>query len=172
MPVGVYQRTELSPADRFRRRPLVKTATGCTLWAGAKNKGYGVIWSGSGRSTNLLAHRVSWELHNGPIPDGLCVCHKCDTPACVNPEHLFLGTKADNNADRDRKGRGVPPAPGLVPSYRRRRGEAHPNRKLDWGAVEQIRACGAESARVLAKKHGVSTVTIRLIKAGKAWVRT
>lgn len=156
-------------AERFRRRALVQNERGCTLWPGAKVKGYGIIWGGFESDTNLLAHRVSWELHNGPIPDGLCVCHKCDTPACVNPDHLFLGTKAENNADRDRKGRGVPPAPGLVPSWRRRRGEAHPNRKLDWNTVAQIRACGTESASKLAKMHGVSAVTIRLIKAGKAW---
>jgi len=57
----------------------------------------------------VVAHRLSWELANGPIPDGLFVLHRCDTPRCVRPEHLFLGTKADNTADMMAKGRQVLP---------------------------------------------------------------
>ena len=59
------------------------------------------------------AHRVAWMLANGPVPEGMCVCHSCDVPRCVNPAHLWLGTVADNNADRDRKGRGRLPDPHL-----------------------------------------------------------
>ena len=76
---------------------------GCWLWAASVNRaGYGVTWH-NGRTG--LAHRVAWTVYKGEIPFGLMVCHKCDVPACVNPDHLFLGTSLDNNRDKVRKGR-------------------------------------------------------------------
>lgn len=72
----------------------------CWVWTACAIKGYGYI-------SRTLAHRVSWEIHNSPIPEGLCVLHKCDNPPCVNPEHLFLGTKKDNILDAVAKGRWI-----------------------------------------------------------------
>ena len=100
----------VSYQDRFNRSYQPELNSGCWLWSGALgSKGYGTLRIGR---RNMSAHRVSWMLHRGPIPagvapHGMCVLHQCDTPACVNPDHLFIGTVADNNADRDRKGRSV-----------------------------------------------------------------
>lgn len=80
-----------------------KTST-CWLWTGMPNGwGYGTFKVSAGN--DRFAHRLSWEIHKGPIPKGLCVCHKCDRPICVNPDHLFLGSHRDNRDDAIRKGR-------------------------------------------------------------------
>ena len=77
----------------------------CWEWIGCRsNKGYG--WIVDDDSQQMVASRFSWRLHNGPIPDGMLICHTCDNPPCVNPQHLFLGTKTDNMRDMVAKGRG------------------------------------------------------------------
>lgn len=90
--------------DRFFEKYTPVTESGCWLWDGATTKGYGNL--GINGKTHL-AHRLSWQIHFGEIPKGLLVCHKCDVPACVNPNHLFLGTVSDNAIDSVRKGRYV-----------------------------------------------------------------
>lgn len=85
---------------------LAEAPNGCLEFTGKRQKtGYGHIGSGGKHGQTLLAHRVAWEVANGPIPDGLLVCHHCDNPPCCNPEHMFLGTKSDNAVDCIRKGR-------------------------------------------------------------------
>ena len=86
----------------------VRRSDGCWEWIGVRTvKRYGRHTEPlTGRK--LRAHRLSWEIHFGPIPDGLCVLHHCDNPPCVRPDHLFLGTDKDNSVDRVRKGRNVP----------------------------------------------------------------
>lgn len=93
--------------ERFETSFLGEPNSGCWLWMGGlRPPGYGQIMK-TGFPTSAFAHRVSWELYRGPIPDGMIVCHKCDTRSCVNPDHLFLGTNLDNTRDCISKGRHI-----------------------------------------------------------------
>lgn len=90
--------------ERFWR--YVAKGDGCWLWVGSKNgPGYGKIGAGGKGGRTVMAHRISWEIANGPVPEGLHVCHHCDVPACVRPDHLFVGTRSDNMRDAESKGR-------------------------------------------------------------------
>lgn len=131
------------------------TESGCWLFAGKSNaKGYGRF---SFEGKTILAHRASYEMLNGAIPDGMHVLHKCDIPSCVNPNHLFLGTNADNVADRVRKGRTIT---GV--------GERNRHAKLSADDVLKIRASTARN-RWLASRYGVDENTICAIKKLKIW---
>lgn len=116
----------ISPEIQIRDRTEERGE--CLIWTGPLgNFGYGAL---SYRGRPRGAHRVSWELANGPIPEGMCVLHRCDVPACVRPAHLFLGTRADNAVDREAKGRGVRHNENLRAGYRGPVGSKHHKAKL------------------------------------------
>lgn len=126
--------------------------SGCWLWAkGWSAKGYGSVRLGG----QNYAHRLSYQEFVGPIPAGMQVCHKCDTPACCNPSHLFLGTGADNLADASRKGRMHP-------------GEKNYNNKLTNELVGWIRS-STLSCRAIARKLGMEHSTIAMCRRGDTW---
>jgi hypothetical protein len=134
--------------------------SGCWVWRGFKlRNGYGRIGA---KRFGLpyyyeLAHRLSYILHIGPIPDGQFVCHRCDRRDCVNPDHLFLGSAADNNGDRKAKGRNSD-----------RRGASNTHSKLTDDQVLEIKS-SALSGVELANRYNVSPATISMIKNGKIW---
>ena len=157
MPVTGYKGTV---GQRFWQKiDRSKGYSACWEWKGAKNRG------GSGRiqvnGRAVLAHRVAYELYRKPIPAGMCVLHACDNPACANPSHLFLGTNADNMADKMNKGRHVAP-----------KGEAHGRAKLtkaDVVAIKKRLAAGHESQKAIGADYGVGQQQISRIKAGRKW---
>ena len=151
----------------------VQKSAGCWLWTASKrHKGYGAFtYTKDGHIIQDRAHRYSWTLHRGKIPTGLCVLHRCDVPACVNPAHLFLGTKAVNNADTLAKGRYVRSRRAIADGARYQRGEAHHASKLTASIVRNIRAKRAAgySFGVLSKEFGVAIGHIFRIVTRKAW---
>lgn len=143
--------------ERFWEK--VRKGDGCWEWTAHLNMyGYGTIRDGD---KFCSAHRVSWKLHFGPIPRGLCVCHRCDNPKCVCPSHLFLGTVADNARDRESKGRAV---------YLR--GERNGMAKLTAPkvlAIRRERLVSNTSVAQLALRYGVCKSTIGYVISGERW---
>lgn len=129
----------------------------CWLWLGHTSpRGYGrVLWLKRWHRV----HRVSYELHYGTIPEGMCICHRCDVRNCVNPTHFFLGTHADNNLDMVAKGRQL-------------RGEQLPQAKLTEADVRLMRdlyRAGGTTFTALATRFGVTRIVVSDAVLGKSW---
>lgn len=146
--------------ERFWGHAQPKGANECWPWHGARNVGgYGAA---NRHAINVPAHRMSYEINIGPIADGMKICHTCDNPPCVNPEHLFTGTQQDNLRDMERKGRR---SGGAL------RGEHNPASKLTEESVRDIRAALSSGViqRDLADKYGVTQAVISQIKRRASW---
>lgn len=143
----------------FERRITIDGATQCWIWNGSVNQwGYGR--TKTPLSKERAAHRLSFVLHNGQIGNGLLVLHKCDTPRCCNPQHLFLGTNTDNMRDMAAKGR-----------HSGRRGETNNSAKLTRAGACDIRTAfaGGETVSSLSQRFGVSRRAIKLLLDGVTW---
>ena len=142
--------------QRFERKYQIVSESGCWLWTGmTTSQGYGRM---KVLGTRRLAHRISFELHNGESAEGLCVCHRCDVPGCVNPDHLWLGTIAENVSDMARKGR------WHGEKGNRRNGRA----VLTENDVRAIRR-DDRTAKVIAEEYGVALTTIIYARSGVTW---
>lgn len=147
---------------RFWAKVDVRGPDECWLWlAGVGGGGYGRISDGEGG--HVAAHRVSYEIANGEIPDGLHILHSCDNPPCVNPAHLRVGTAKDNVADAISRGRMVIPG---------NRGERNPAAKLSADSVHSMRVeydASSVTAVELADRYGVSLATVNDVVHRRTW---
>lgn len=136
----------------------------CWEWQGAKSRdGYGRLRRPGPAKTehrDLRAHHIAWQIENGPVPQGMCVLHKCDNPPCCNPKHLFLGTRTVNNADKKEKGRSAD-----------RHGTNNSNVKLTEGDVIEIRKLASlgMSQMQVAALFSVKQPQISRIVRGESW---
>lgn len=143
--------------ERFEEKFEKIDGNTCWEWKAHRTpKGYGSIKINRRMRS---AHRVSWELYEGPIPEGLCILHRCDNPPCVRPSHLFLGTQAENVAD-------------MISKNRKAIGVNSGSNKLNESQVHEIRRIfqeGGISKRKLGRQFGVSDMTVFFIVTGQLW---
>lgn len=147
---------------RFWKHVVKKDS--CWEWVGRTTRhGYGCLRVDYPSYKRTGAHRISWEIHNGPIPEGMYVCHKCDNPNCVNPDHLFIGTPQDNVSDMHSKGRA---------RKRGMKGEEHPNATLNEGIIREIRNMRETGMRncQIARIFNLSPAAVSRIILRKSWV--
>lgn len=169
----------MSIVGRFWDKVPDRPENGCWIWAGRKVGGYGALRSGrtaSGKHRWVRAHRLSWEIHNGPIPDGLQVLHGCDNPPCVRPDHLRVGTHADNMADKVARGRcarqsGAEHWTHRRPDHRPGAGERHASAKLTVELVRWVRSehTKGRSITSLAQEVGVGRASVSKAINGGSW---
>lgn len=151
-------RKMISLRERFEQKFVKGHPDECWEWTAAiSSNGYGVIGLGRRTDGTTHAHRVSYELYIGQIKDGLDVCHICDNRSCVNPNHLYTGTRKDNMQDCVKRGRTNKPS-----------GERHPRAKLTVQDVIEIRA-STKSRKELAAQYGVGLSTIRKVLLRDSW---
>lgn len=148
--------------DRFLSFCERDLSSGCLIWKGKifEPRGYGRTFRQI--TGDRWAHRVSFLLFRGIIPKGKRVLHSCDTPACVEPSHLFLGTQKDNIADCVSKGRN---------GYRSFHGEDHWKARISKSQAEEIKS-STLSRKQLAKKFGVTQLYIKHVRSSRAWKKT
>lgn len=156
---GKYSRDTLE--NRFWRQVDKKSDNECWIWSGTKNKkGYGCIIKDDGSRKRHLAHRASYIINKGEIPDGLYVLHSCDNPSCVNPNHLRVGTQSENIKEAFDKGRKVQPI--LF-------GEKNPKSKLTIEQVKFIKANPQLGHKHIADMFCLSPNCIRGVRIGRTW---
>lgn len=160
---GVALYPEITEKDINRFWLKVDKSALCWLWLASLDKdGYGKFGLGGRKGITGRAHVVSWIINYGTVPNSLCVLHSCDTRSCVNPTHLFLGTKRDNTVDMINKGRRKN---SFAP------GEKHPYAKLTLADVNTIKVLKKKghTNKALAKQFGVTSTNISCIIHGKIW---
>jgi len=146
-----------SMIERFEEKYVKIAGVDCWIWTGARHTfGYGNFWTGKKYD---VAHRVSYALYVGEIPQGMNVLHKCDNPSCIRPDHLFIGTDQDNIYDKCMKGRAR--GPKMV-------GEKNPSSKISSEIVLLIRA-DKRAHRVICNDYGISKTQVGRIKRNESW---
>jgi len=166
-----YRQSPIPVETRFWKKVII--TPGCWMWKGAKEKGYGIIRNQFPLKSNTSAHRLSYEIHKGLIPEGLFVCHKCDNPECSNPDHLFVGTHQENMEDMKIKGRANDGK--NTPYYTNpesTRGSKNPLAKLNESQVLEIRRRYIPRVLTmdqLAEEYGVSRGAILSVVHRKNW---